>query len=111
MHYLVCLAKSSRTSVVPTGVSTNLPRRAGRPSVFPPGPRDYERSAESLNDIDLVQNDTELFSSAVSVFPVLDSAKLQDQKRKEFGPYHYVRKPRTASLPSGESKGSMSEYF
>ena len=77
---------------------------------FPPGPRDYEISADSLNDIDLVQNDTELVSSAVSVFPVLDSAKLQEEQHKEFKPYlDYVQEPDTAALAPGESKGSMSK--
>ena len=78
----------------------------------PPGPRDYEISADSLNDVDIVQNDKELFANAVSVFPVLDPAKLQTEQYKEFGPYiDYVRKPETSKLPPGESKSSMTKYF
>ena len=78
----------------------------------PPGPRDYEISAESLNEIDVVQNDTELFASAVSLFPVLDHAKLREEQDKEYRSYiDYVKEPATAALPSGESKSSMSKYF
>ncbi|CAB1105069.1 unnamed protein product [Ectocarpus sp. CCAP 1310/34] len=78
----------------------------------PPGPRDYEISADSLNDVDIVHNDNELFASAVSLFPVLDPAKLRREQYKEFGPYiDYVKKPKTAPLPSSENKGTMSNYF
>lgn len=34
----------------------------------PPGPRDNEISVESLNDVDIVQDNNELFGSVVSFF-------------------------------------------
>ena len=45
----------------------------------PPNPRQYEPSASNLNKIVPVKSDRELFASAVSVFPVVDAAKLLDQ--------------------------------
>lgn len=53
----------------------------------PPAPREYEVSAYNLDEIIPVEGDRELFASAVSVFPVVDSVKLLDKQKEEFGPY------------------------
>ena len=43
-------------------------------------------SSQRLEDVDIVQNDSELFASAVSLFPLLDPEKLLEEQRSEFGP-------------------------
>ena len=48
----------------------------------PPNPREYELSASNLDEIVPVESDRELFASAVSVFPVVDAAKLLAYQRK-----------------------------
>ena len=46
-------------------------------------PREYELSAHNLGEAVPVESDRELFSSAVSVFPLVDPAKLcQHQKKR-----------------------------
>ena len=51
-------------------ICRNVP--ADRP-FQPPTPREYEISASNLNEITPVESDRELFASAVSLFPVVDS--------------------------------------
>ena len=59
-----------------------------------------------------MQNDCELFASAVSLFPLLDPEKLLEEQRAELGPYiKYVKAPVTVPVPDGETKNSMSHYF
>ena len=50
---------------------------------YPPGPREYELSAPNLHDAAPVESDRELFKSAVSVFPIVDPAKLVDLQKKK----------------------------
>ena len=61
-------------------VPSDRPHRA-------PGPRDFQASSQNLEDVDLVQNDSELFASAVSLFPLLEPEKLLEEQRAEFGRY------------------------
>ena len=59
--------------------------------------------------VDLVQNDSELFARAVSLFPLLGPEKSLEEQRAEFGPYvEYVKAPVTVPVPDGETKNSMS---
>ena len=60
-----------------------------------------------------VQNDSELFASAVSLFPLLDPENLLEKQRAEFSPYiEYVKAPVAVPVPDiGETKNSMSHYF
>ena len=48
----------------------------------PPNPREYELSAGNLDEIVSVESDRELFASAISVFPLVDAAKLLAHERK-----------------------------
>ena len=60
-------------------VTSDRPYRA-------PGPRDFQVSSQNLEDVDLVQNDSELFAIAVSLFPLLDPEKILEKQCAEFGP-------------------------
>ena len=74
----------------------------------PPNPREYELSASNLDEIVPVESDRELFASAVSVFPVVDAAKLLDHQRKYFFQYFdYLANPTKARVPHQQSKSSM----
>ncbi|CAB1120564.1 unnamed protein product [Ectocarpus sp. CCAP 1310/34] len=78
----------------------------------PPVPRDYEVSSYNLDETALVESDRELFSSAVSVFPVVDSVKLLDHQKREFRQYFdYLASPAKSPVPSNQSKSSMSKFF
>ena len=69
-------------------------------------------SSQKLEDVDLVQNDSELFATAVSLFPLLDPEKLLEEQRAEFGPYiEYVKAPVTVPVADGETENSMSRCF
>ena len=75
-----------------------------------PGPRDFQVSSPNLEDV--VQNESELFASAVSLFPLLGLEKFLEEQRAEFGPYiEYRKTPVTVPVPDGETKNSMSHYF
>ena len=77
-----------------------------------PGPRDFQISSLNLDDVNLVQNDSELLASAVSPFPLLDPKKIREEQRAEFGPYiEYVKTLVTISVPDVETKNSISHYF
>ena len=57
-----------------------------------PNPREYELSASNLDETEPV--DRELFASTVSVFPVVDAAKLLDHHKQEFCQYFdYLANP------------------
>ena len=78
----------------------------------PPNPREYELFASNLVEIVPVESDRELFASAVSVFPVVDAAKLLDHQRKEFRQYFdYLANPTKDRVPRQQSKSSMSKFF
>ena len=77
-----------------------------------PNPRGYELSAGNLDEIEPVENDRELFGSAVSVFPDVDAAKLLDHQKLEFFQYFdYLANPDKARVPHHQSKSSMSKFF
>lgn len=90
-------------------ICRNVPE--GQP-FHPPAPREYEVSAHNLDEIEPVESDRELFTSAVSVFPAVDSVKLLDKQKEEFGQYFdYLNEPQSAPVPSRQSKSSMSKFF
>ena len=67
-----------------------------------PGPRDFQVSSRHLENVDIVENDSELFASVVSLFPLLDPEKILKEQRIEFGPYvEYLKAPVTASVQDG----------
>ena len=77
-----------------------------------PNPREYELSASNSDEIQPVESDRELFSSAVSVFPVVDAAKLLHNQKKEFRQYFdYLSTPTKARVPHHQSRSSMSKFF
>ena len=48
----------------------------------------------------------------MSLFPLLDPAKLLEEQSAEFGPYiEYLKAPTTVTVPDGETKSNMSHYF
>ena len=58
-----------------------------------------------------VESDRELFSSAVSVFPVVDATKLLDHQTIEFRQYfEYLANPMKARVPHQQSRSSMSKF-
>ena len=80
----------------------------------PPNPRECKLSTSNLNEIVPVESNRELFaSSAVSVFPVVDAARLVDHQRKEFRQYFdYLANPTKARVPHQQSKSTgMSNFF
>ena len=84
-------------------ISRNVP--SDRP-YRPPWPRDFQVSSQNLEDVDLVQNESESSAGAVSLFPLLDRGKiLGKQQLAEFGPYiEYVKAPLTVPVPDGETR-------
>lgn len=48
---------------------------------FPPAPREYEVSAHTLDNVVPVESDCDLFSRAISVFPVADTAQIAPGSR------------------------------
>ena len=78
-------------------------------------PRNSEISTQSLDQLEPVQNDRELFASAVSVFPLLiDSEALAKLHKEEFGAYfNFLSSPTdsTVAVPAGETPHSMSQFF
>ena len=78
----------------------------------PPNPHEYELSTGNLDEIVPIERDRELFASAVSVFPVVDAAKLLDHQEKEFRQYFdYLANPTKARVPHQQSKSSTSKFF
>ena len=76
-----------------------------------PAPQEFEVSAHQLDNILPVESDRDLFTSAVSVFPVADPAQIEKQQREEFGAYiDYLTDPKSFPLPPQETAHSMS-YF
>ena len=78
-------------------------------------PRDFEISNQSLEQLQPVQYDRELFASAVSVFPLLvDPEALIKHQEKEFEEYFkFLTSPTDSStvVPSEETPNSMSHFF
>ena len=66
--------------------------------------RDFEISTQSLDQLEPVQKDRELFASAVSVFPLVDSEALVKLQKEEFGEYFSLLSSPTDStvaVPAG----------
>ena len=70
----------------------------------------YQVNSQNLDEIQPVESDRELFTSATDVFMSIDSEKLRQVHQAEFGPYfEYLSDPKKQP-PSSESKTSMSYY-
>ena len=74
-----------------------------------PGPRDFQVSPQNLEDVGIVRNDSELFASAVSLFPLLYPEKILGEQRAKIGSYiNYVKAPVIVAVSGGETETSMS---
>ena len=75
----------------------------------PPRLRPYQVNSYNRDEIQPVESDRELFTSATDVFTSIDPEKLR-QAQAEFGPYfEYLCDPKKRP-PSSESRTSMSYY-
>lgn len=78
----------------------------------PRAPPEYEVSVHTLNDIVPVESYRDFFSSAVSVFPVGDTAQIAARRQDEFSAHFaYLRDPQSSPLPSKESKYTNNHFF
>ena len=76
----------------------------------PPRSRPYQVNSHNLDEIQPVESDRELFTSATDVFMSIDTEKLRQAQQAEFGPYfEYLCDPKKRP-PSSESRTSMSYY-
>ena len=67
-------------------------------------------NSHNLDEIQPVESDRELFTSATDVFMSIDPEKLRQAQQAEFGPYfEYLCDPKKRP-PSNESRTSMSYY-
>ena len=67
-------------------------------------------NSHNLDEIQPVESDRELFTSATDVFMSIDPEKLRQAQQAEFGPYfEYLGDPKKRP-PSSESRTSMSYY-
>ena len=72
--------------------------------------RPYQVNSHNLDEIQPVESDRELFTSATDVFMSIDPEKLRQAQQAEFGPYfEYLCDPKKRP-PSKESRTSMSYY-
>ena len=72
--------------------------------------RPYQVNSHNLDEIQPVESDRELFTSATDVFMSIDPEKLRQAQQAEFGPYfEYLCDPKKRP-PSNESRTSMSYY-
>ena len=72
--------------------------------------RPYQVNSHNLDEIQPVESDRELFTSATDVFMSIDPEKLRQARQAEFGPYfEYLSDPKKRP-PSSESRMSMSYY-
>ena len=80
----------------------------------PAGPHEFEVTSHYLEQLDPVQDDRELFPSALSVFPHVGSEVVIKFQHEEFGEYfdYLTASPdSSAKLPPGESPNTMSQFF
>ena len=83
---------------VPNGWTVPCTRPERLPSLSP-----------NLDDVDIVRNDSELFASAVPLFPLLDPEKILGEQRAKIGSYiDYVKAPVIVAVSGGETETSMS---
>ena len=76
----------------------------------PPRLRPYQVNSHNLDEIQPVESDRELFTSATDVFMSIDSEKLRQARQAEFRPYFkYISDPKKQP-PSNEPRTSMSFY-
>ena len=76
----------------------------------PPWLRPYQVNSHNLGEIQPVETDRKLFTSATDVFMSIDSEKPRQAQPAEFGPYfEYLSDPKKQP-PSSESRTSMSYY-
>ena len=74
----------------------------------PPRLRPYQVNSHNLDEIQPVESDLELFTSATDVFMSIDPEKLRQVQQAEFGPYfEYICDPKKRP-PSSESRTSTS---
>ena len=74
----------------------------------PPRSRPYQVNSHNLDEIQPVESDRKLFTSATDVFMSIDPEKLRQSQLAEFGPYfEYLCDPKKRP-PSSESRTSMS---
>ena len=72
--------------------------------------RPYQVNSHNRDEIQPVESDRELFTSATDVFMPIDPEKLRQAQQAEFGPYfEYLCDPKKRP-PSSESRTSMSYY-
>ena len=72
--------------------------------------RPYQVNSHNLDEIQPVESDRELFTSATDVFMSIDPEKFRQAQQAEFGPYfEYLCDPKKRP-PSNESRTSMSYY-
>ena len=89
-------------------ICRNVP---GIPALYgPPRSRPYQVKSHNLDEIQPVESDRELFTSATDVFMSMDPEKLRQAQQAEFGPYfEYLCDPKKRP-PVSESRTSMSYY-
>ena len=76
----------------------------------PPRLRPYQVDSHNVDEIQLVESDRELFTTATDVFMSIDPEKLRQAQQAEFGPYfEYLSDPKKQP-PSSESRTPMSYY-
>ena len=76
----------------------------------PPRLRPYHVKSHDLDEIQPVESDRELFTSATDVSMSIDPEKLRQDQQAEFGPYlEYLSNPKKQP-PSSNSRTSMSYY-
>ena len=76
----------------------------------PPRLRPYQVKSHNLDEIQPVESDRELFTSATGVFMSIDPEKLRQAQQAEFGPHLEYLSDSKKQLPSSESRTSTS-YF
>lgn len=77
-----------------------------------PFPPEFEVSTHQLDGIVPVESDRDLFTSAVSIFPVADPAQITKQQDEESGRYiDHLNDPKSSPLPPRETANTMSYFF
>ena len=77
----------------------------------PPRIRPCQVNSQELDEIQPVESDRELFTSATHVFMSIDPEKLRKTQQAEFGPYFEYLSDPNQQPPSSESRTSMSYYY
>ena len=74
--------------------------------------RNFEISTQSLNQLELVLNDRELFTSADAVFPLIDPEALVKLQRI-WRVFHFLSFPAdlTVAVLAGKAPNSMNRFF